>query len=470
MDRREPQLLTDEQMRKFITDGVLLLKTDFPQAFHHKLVEQLNHVYDTEGNPGNNLLPRVKELQRVFDHPVITGALTSVLGPEYMLHAHRHGHYNAVSKPGGWHKDSYWGYDRMRNHHSWWAMIMYFPQDTPVELGPTGIMPGTQNYATRTFRNDETEMEVLANGEAGTFALIHYDIWHRSTANMLGTPRFMLKFEFMRTTVPTSPSWDNQESEWRLPQPLNPAIERHDLLWQESWNWLSGQIGSLANTLDDDPAQIAALAEQLADNHEPTALNAAYELACRGAGGRNALAAALRHDNLAVSRLAGYGLSISGEEAVGTLIDALRDDRVETLYPALFALGEMRDRASRAVPELLRLLQHPSEKVRFAVIEALGMIGAPVADVVGGLIRGLQDTDTQVRFTAGLSLVRIGRGAEAAVSALANALDDENRYVRAHALEALRAIGTEEATKVLLDDLFNNRWCYSTTPASTFYP
>ena len=39
-------------------------------------------------------------------------------------------------QPGGWHKDSYWGYNRMRNHHPWWAMIMYFPQDTPVELGP----------------------------------------------------------------------------------------------------------------------------------------------------------------------------------------------------------------------------------------------------------------------------------------------------------------------------------------------
>ncbi|HWK23461.1 MAG TPA: phytanoyl-CoA dioxygenase, partial [Ureibacillus sp.] len=112
MEANTPLLLTDEQMRKFITDGFLILTTDFSEDFHHTLMESLNHVYEEEGNPGNNLLPRVPELQRVFEHPVITGALTSVLGPNYMLHAHRHGHFNAVSSPGGWHKDSYWGYER----------------------------------------------------------------------------------------------------------------------------------------------------------------------------------------------------------------------------------------------------------------------------------------------------------------------------------------------------------------------
>src|SRR5262249_50751182 len=117
MTTAQPLLLTDEQMKQFITNGFLILKTDFSREFHARLVEQLNSIYDTEGNPGNNILPRIRELQRVFENPVITGALTSVLGPNYLLHTHRHGHYNSVPKPGGWHKDSYWGYDRLRNHH-----------------------------------------------------------------------------------------------------------------------------------------------------------------------------------------------------------------------------------------------------------------------------------------------------------------------------------------------------------------
>ena len=55
-------------------------------------------MYTEEGNPGNNLLPRIRELRKVFDHPVVTGALTSVLGPNYMMHAHRHGHFNASQR------------------------------------------------------------------------------------------------------------------------------------------------------------------------------------------------------------------------------------------------------------------------------------------------------------------------------------------------------------------------------------
>ncbi len=470
MDRNAPLLLTDEQMRKFITEGFLILQTDFSESFHRRLTEQLNEVYEKEGNPGNNLLPRIRELQKVFDHPVVTGALTSVLGPNYMLHAHRHGHYNASPVAGGWHKDSYWGYYRMRNHHPWWAMIMYFPQDTPVELGPTGIMPGTQNYETRTFASDDMEGEALASGKAGTFALIHYDIWHRATPNVLGQPRYMLKFEFMRTTAPEAPSWDNRELAWRKPAAYNTPIAQHDVMWEETWNWLSGKIGSIANTAPDDAETIQSLARGLEDEFEPSALNAAYDLARRGKRGVEALLQGLHHDNVKVSRLAAYGLSVSGTDALDGLIAALDSNREETIVHAVFALGEFRHLAKDAVAKLNRLLDHRSEKVRQAVVDALGMIGAPKDGVVSGLIRCLQDSDVQVRFMAGLSLSRLGASAEAAVPQLEIALEDENRYVRAHAAEALRYIGTERAKDVLIKFLFNSRWCPNTTPASTFYP
>lgn len=466
----EPQLLTDEQMRQFITQGFLLLQTDFPEEFHKRLTHQLNEVYEHEGNPGNNLLPRIRELQKVFDHPVITGALTSVLGPNYMMHTHRHGHFNAVNTPGGWHKDSYWGYHRMRNHHPWWAMIMYFPQDTPVELGPTGVFPGTQNYETRTFEADEVEDEVLASGKAGTFALIHYDIWHRSTANLLGRPRFMLKFEFMRTSRPTEPSWDNHETEWVPPQTLNTPIARHDSLWKETWNWLSGRLGSLSGTLPEDAQSVAALAEQLQNEREPIALNAAYDLACSGKSGVNALLNALQHEDVSVSRMAAYGLSVAGKDAVEGLVDSLGRDRTETVTHAVFALGELGPLASEAVPTLLKIYDHSDVQVRREIVEALGMIGTPVNDVVHGLVRCLKDEDVQVRFMAGLALTRLGAAAVEAVPHLEQALDDDNRYVRGHALEALRYIGTERAKDVLIKSLLPSRWCSTTTPANAFYP
>lgn len=467
-------LLTDEQMKKFITEGFLILKTDFSDEFHQKLMSQLNDVYEKEGNPGNNLLPRIPELRMVFDHPVVTGALTSVLGPDYMLHAHRHGHYNASPVAGGWHKDSYWGYSRIRNHHPWWAMIMYFPQDTPVDLGPTSVMPGTQNYETRIFAADQSEGEALASGQAGTFALIHYDIWHRSTPNILDKARYMLKFEFMRTTIPVAPSWDNKEMPWSNPDSFSAPLIEHETLWKDTWHWLSGRSCSLANTGLSNPGQIQELSLKLYDDFEPTALNAAYELSTMGKAGVDALLQALDQDRINVSLLAAYGLSISGQDAIDGLIAALLSEREHAVTHALFALGELGERAAEAVPALTRLRAHSSVLIRRTLTESLGMIGACpstyVDTIVSNLIGCLQDEDTQIRFMSGLALARMGAAAEAAVLQLEIALDDENRYVRAHAAEALHYIGTERAKDALIKFLLNARWCPTTSPVNAFYP
>lgn len=510
------RLLTDDQMRQFITEGYLLLKTDFSQPFHESLLGQLSDVYRSEGNPGNNLLPRIPQLQKVFDHPVVKGALTSVLGPGYMMHAHRHGHFNNSPKPGGWHKDSYWGYKRMRNHRPWWAMIMYFPQDTPIELGPTGVMPGTHNYETRTFAADDSAGEVTAAGEAGTFVLIHYDIWHRSTANLAGRERFMLKFEFMRTQAPEAPSWDNRVEQWEAPAALSAPVYRHEAMWRDAWDWLSGRLsangGNGAAAGDAGPAEIARLLEELrsdeagrrvdaadrlavlgasaapygavsaleralADAFEPVAINAAYGLAHMGGDGVEALQRGLLHGETKVSRLSAYGLAVADEASVGGLIEALGSDVEELVFHAAFALGEHKSAASsaEAVRKVAELLHHPSERLRCAAVDALGNIGAfrgeaAQAEGVEALTKALHDSDAQVRFTAGLSLAKWGDRAEGAVPGLVGALEDDNRYVRAHAAEALYYIGTARAKDALLDFLRASRWCPTTTPASTFYP
>lgn len=461
-----PVLLTDEQMREFITKGYLVLKTDFSPEFHEELMEQLNQVYEKEGNPGNNLLPRVPEIQEVFKHPAIDGALQSVIGPNYLMHTHRHGHFNATPKPGGWHKDSYWGYNRMRNHHPWWAMIMYFPQDTPPELGPTAVMPGTQNYESRVFQADDMKEEALASGEAGTFILIHYDIWHRATANTLGQPRYMLKFEFMRTEAPTTPSWNNENAKWQTPSSASELFYQHEDMWEETWNWLTGKIGSIAETkLTSD---IDQLSEILVAGNEPDAINAAYQLAGSGDEGIDILAEALYAARLKDSRLAAYALSVAGKKAIPHLESALESKQDHTVANAVFALGELRQHASSTIPKLNELIGHSSLHVRHTVVDALSMIQEPTEAAIVGLIRALKDEDVQTRFTAGLALCRFGVEADAAVPYLAEALKDEDRYVRGHAAEALYFINTEAAKKTLIDFLLASRWCPSTTPASTF--
>ena len=56
-------------MQSFIADGYTVVKTDLPEDFHQSIYRQLEGLLATEGNPGNNLLPCIPDLQQVFDQP-----------------------------------------------------------------------------------------------------------------------------------------------------------------------------------------------------------------------------------------------------------------------------------------------------------------------------------------------------------------------------------------------------------------
>jgi hypothetical protein len=491
-------LLTDDQMRQFIARGYVVIKADFPREFHEAMRTKIEEVFAKEGNPGNNILPRVPQIQESFDHPAVRGALTSVLGPNYIMHPHRHCHY---SEPGrktqSWHKDSYWGYAKTRNHHQWWAMLFYYNQDVVEEMGPSAIMPGTQYYNSRP--GDETEVEEHVLGEAGTMALIHYDLWHKGTANVSTRNRSMLKFQFVRMERPQAATWNNQCATWQALNGDAPP-NRHEVIWQHQWRWLGGKwsgvpasesgerVGALITALRSGDKQtrlfaadklgllgptaadaIPTLATSLGDEYEPVALNAAYALAGMGAHAVNALVAALQDPDKERARNAAYALAALGPAATESLSELLNHSSDAVRGYAAFALGEIGAPASLAGPALAQLLNDPAEGVRRNMVEALGTLTGADATTIETLARTITaDPDEQVRFTAGLSLARLGTQAADAVPALQQALHDQNRYVRANAVEALNRIGTGEAKDALIHYLMAARWCPSTTPESTF--
>ncbi len=81
--------LDDEQMRRFICDGVLVLDSIVAPEVHQHIFDKIQWNQAHEFNMGNNTLPRIAELQQVLDAPVIHGALQSLLGDDYILHPHR---------------------------------------------------------------------------------------------------------------------------------------------------------------------------------------------------------------------------------------------------------------------------------------------------------------------------------------------------------------------------------------------
>lgn len=241
------RLLDDDEMKQFITQGYLLVETDFTPEFHAEVRARLAEVL-RGGNPGNEILEQVPQLQLVYDHPAVRGALVSVLGPDMHMHAHRHCHASPPGVPGQrWHQD-----DVNRRHHEIQRVLaMYYPQDVTPEMGPTLIVPGTQ------FRNAPTARmstygafanQVALTVKAGTVAITHYDIWHRASPNRSDTTRYMLKFLFDRTSAPAGPSWnaDPERREAMLAEfirvwlPLDNQTDayKHRVIWMNVWKWL----------------------------------------------------------------------------------------------------------------------------------------------------------------------------------------------------------------------------------------
>ncbi|WP_409340574.1 HEAT repeat domain-containing protein [Paenibacillus sp. MBLB4367] len=472
----EKILLTDEQMAAFITNGYLNLNTDFPAEFHRTVMQKLNEVYKDEGNPGNNLLPRIPEIGRFFEHPVVSGALTSILGPEYIMSAHRHGH---LTKSGGgqvgWHKDNYWLNEKIRNHHPWSVIIFYYTQDVTEDMGPSALMPGTHNYYSKP--GEDRAITKKVTGKAGSMALIAYDLWHTATQNQSDIDRYMLKFQFFRMEAPQSPTWNNKSSHFLSVDPLQ-QVNEHRLMWEHEWNWLSGSSKEgktekdvLSQTAEQESERIRQLAEALKGENEIVSLNAAYELAAIGAGAIPALMEAVHSPVHSVACNASHGLIVIGEEAVPSLVEALKAETAhdQTRGYMAFALGELGEAAGEAVPALIEQLQDQTAFVRQHTVEALGLIRHPASLVVPALCQALlHDPDNFTRFTAALALARVGKEAADAVPALEKALADPYRYVPATASEALARIRTDEALDVLLPYLRKARWCPVTTSRSTY--
>ncbi|RED63507.1 HEAT repeat domain-containing protein [Cohnella phaseoli] len=513
-------LLTDEQMLQFIAKGYLVLQNELPLQLHQGVMNEIYHVFHEEGNPGNNILPRVPDIQQFFDTPVVRGALTSVLGPDYYMHPHRHCHYNQPKnqQPGGgqWHKDGYWS--SMRSHRPWWAMIFYYTHDITEELGPTAIMPGTQYY--EKFIGDRGET-LLPTGKAGTMVLVHFDLWHKATLNVTDLDRYMLKFQFVRLHEPEYPSWNHQSKEMIVPEGT-PAL--HLNLWQDVWDWLRGERKARQEFKQPDATRLSHARRELAaedaavrgraadelgllgeaasscaselglllnDPAETTALNAAHALGRMGPAGIEELIGHIAGGTTLVAERAAYGLQGAGAGAVPALLQVLEHQDAKRRALAAFVLGMIGASAGEAVPSLIARLRDGSEWVRRNAIEALGMIGNASGHVVPALTKVLEDSllsennaanpddkdisnqsyiMNKIGYTAALSLLRTGRDGDAGqvVRSLERALHSKDRYVRAYAAEALTYLRTDEAIDVLIRYYRTSRWCSNTSKASTF--
>ena len=78
-------LLNGAGMRNFIKNGYVTVHPDLP-GVHEEIYRETAAIFENEGDPRNHILQKVPGLYQVFAHPTVRGILTSLLGPDYIMH------------------------------------------------------------------------------------------------------------------------------------------------------------------------------------------------------------------------------------------------------------------------------------------------------------------------------------------------------------------------------------------------
>ena len=489
-------LLSDEQVRAFISDGYVQVQTDLDDSVHGTILEKTTRILsmgdggrDGGGaNPQNNILPMVGELGQVLEAPEVVGALTSILGNGYVMLPHRHCHLNApvAPLPDGQrgitmvpHRDGQAGCHKPRHRVPQWALLFYYPQECPDRQGPTALIPGTHLLPRLTTElNLEMPLAVdrcadggyrlpanyvqrrvtsLACG-LGAVSIMHFDLGHSVLTNIADEMRYGHKFVFMRTEQPERPSWANREPYW-CPASATERAADNEIAWTYVWNWMAGAGDRFRRapgaSAAMQPGSIADLRRRLRSGGDADRLQAANALGFARAAAAPAVAdliASLEDDSPYVQLNACYALGAVGAAAVDPLVAVLDGcDELYHTYPpygighAAHALGAI---GAPAVPALAHALRSPHDHVRANAAYALGEIGHRAAGALDALQEALDNSaDEEVRRHLLSAVSLVGHPQERALTVLAAALRREpNSQLRQLAIQGMtRLNGPQDA-------------------------
>ena len=402
-----PKLLTDDQVRRFVSDGFVVLDSSLPDALHAGIARELHYSLKNESKwLGDNLLPRVPNIDLVLQSSVVQGAMQSLLGRDFAWAPHRFPHNSEPLEPearpadfdpfenqpamgegsisgSGWHQDGHSKAGRSRWHTFKAINMFYFPHDVPLEMGPTRLLAGTHLYAT--LRNAVPSQVFLEPIKAGTLIVADFDVGHAGTPNRSSTSRYMLKFVALRTSIPTKPTWDHQNECWETPDDLLTATNV-PRAWESLWHWLRGD--EQRGHLDPLPtSEIPKLVTEMDSSDNSVRLSALYELVRIGEPSIGPMVQQLlatkgqdRHESPAQEDPGFYAMSLDPNQRRFSRRQFVPED-------AAIALGLI---GVASIEHVVPLLNHADPWMRINSAYALGEIGsgvpAEVADKVGMLL------------------------------------------------------------------------------------
>ncbi len=214
----EPSL-TDNQVLDFCRDGFLVLEGAVDDETNQRTCDFLNG--EMPANPSfipegltNEDLERIRNSsneqstllledwfnENVILNPQVAGALRSLLGKDVGLPVLTSKHTGEHPGPAGaWHHDA----DCVFGPEVNFLELFYYPQDTPLELGPTEVLPGSHIGPTHREAEDKG---VVTAGPAGSLVIHSQSILHRKSESTAKGVRHMLKYSYWRT-VPPERDW-----------------------------------------------------------------------------------------------------------------------------------------------------------------------------------------------------------------------------------------------------------------------
>src|SRR5262249_54469538 len=130
--------LNDSQVLEFCKTGYLLLEAVVPERANRLTVEYCGCQLDFYEPTG--LLQQDWFVGQVFLNPSAGGVVRSLLGRYFHLPVSIVNHRVIAPFPsGGWHIDGNFKVSHELNN----LQVFYYPQETPLDLGPMQVLPGS---------------------------------------------------------------------------------------------------------------------------------------------------------------------------------------------------------------------------------------------------------------------------------------------------------------------------------------
>lgn len=242
--------LTDSQVLEFCRNGYLILEGVVDEETNQRTLAYLNGdltpnpSYMPEGftkadvdrlQTSREPSPIILEdwfAENVLMDGEVTGALRSLLGKNVGLPVLMSRHSVETPDPGQtWHNDA----DSVFGPELNFVEVFYFPQNTPIEMGPTEVVPGSHIGP---MERDHDDLGTFTAGPAGTLVIHHQSILHRRGRSSAKGLRHMLKYNYWRTAPP--------ERDWIVEETFDPHTVNyggHDVARYVAhmYYWLSGK-------------------------------------------------------------------------------------------------------------------------------------------------------------------------------------------------------------------------------------